>query len=200
MHACGLNAAGQAYCWGHGQYGEIGDNTFQSRLIPTPVALPGGQAFASLSAGTGHTCALTAAGTAYCWGWNLFGGVGDNTTSNRGVPTAVQGAPQLTSIAAGYYSTCALSSGHAWCWGWNAFGQLGDGTLLQRKTATAVTQPAGVVFASVVMGSQHACALTDGGQAYCWGDNTYGQVGDGTRVKRTVTRRSTSPAGACSRP
>jgi len=193
-HACGLDAAGKAYCWGHGQYGEIGDGTLTSRLVPTTPA--GGLAFASISVGTGHTCALTAGGTAYCWGWNLFGAVGDNTTSNRGVPTAVSGAPQLSSVAAGYFSSCGLSSaGQVYCWGWNAFGQLGDGTQVQRKTPVAATQPACVVFASVVMGSQHACALTAGGQAWCWGDNTYGQVGDGTRVQRTVPTPVNQPGG-----
>jgi alpha-tubulin suppressor-like RCC1 family protein len=194
MHACGLDAAGKAYCWGHGQYGEVGDGTYNSRLVPTVPS--GGLAFASISVGTGHTCALTAGGTAYCWGWNLFGGVGDNTTSNRGVPTAVAAAPQLSSIAAGYFSSCGLSSaGQVYCWGWNAFGQLGDGTLVQRKTPVAAAQPAGLTFASVVMGSQHACALTAAGQAYCWGDNSYGQVGDGTKVQRTVPTPVYQPGG-----
>ena len=90
IHACGRTAAGVAYCWGWSQYGQVGDGTTGPvRLTPTAVA--GGLLFASLSAGDSQfSCGRTAAGTAYCWGWNQYGQLGDGTTTNRAVPTLVK--------------------------------------------------------------------------------------------------------------
>jgi len=84
--------SGAAYCWGYNAYGQLGDGTTTDRLVPTPVA--GGLTFAAVSAGPivpfyGHTCGVTTSGTAYCWGDNFRGELGDGTTTQRLVPTAV---------------------------------------------------------------------------------------------------------------
>ena len=87
-HACGLTAAGAAYCWGDDFYGELGDGTTQSGDTPVPVS--GGLVFRSIVSGANHNCGLTAAGVAYCWGDNGSGELGIGTQySSSNVPVEV---------------------------------------------------------------------------------------------------------------
>jgi alpha-tubulin suppressor-like RCC1 family protein len=173
--SCGLTATGQAYCWGG--------------LLRVPGPVPGGQAFVRISTGGGsgpdglHTCALTAAGAAFCWGRNDYGQLGIGTQTAVETPTAVAGGLTFTDIYAGDRHTCALTAAHqAYCWGLNGFpssedgGQLGDGTRTSRSVPTAVS--GGLAFDSLSLGAQFTCGLS-GGAAYCWGENDYGNLGNG---------------------
>jgi hypothetical protein len=91
------------------------------------VAVTG--SFVAITAGLRHTCALTATGTASCWGANTFGQLGDGSTTTRTSPTAVAGGLSFAYLKAGDLSTCGVTStGVAYCWGDNENGQLGDGT------------------------------------------------------------------------
>ena len=201
-HACGLNTTGVAYCWGRNDKGQLGDGTTANRSTPTtvnvsaiPVVVPTPTvekaAFTSLAAGGYHTCGLTASGTAYCWGANSSGELGDGTITNRASPVAVTGGKSFTSIVAGARHTCGLTSaGAAYCWGFNAYGQIGDGTAgggdaqgngshtADRLSPVAVG--GGKTFASLAAGGYNTCGLTSAGVAYCWGNNYFGQIGDGT--------------------
>ncbi|MFN5926593.1 MAG: RCC1 domain-containing protein, partial [Roseiflexaceae bacterium] len=103
---CALTSAGAAYCWGWNDDGRIGDGNVgvDRRNAPVAVSMPAGVTFASISAGYSHTCALTSAGTAYCWGRNLYGQIGDGTTTvERSAPVAVSMPAGVTfaSISAG---------------------------------------------------------------------------------------------------
>jgi uncharacterized protein YjdB/alpha-tubulin suppressor-like RCC1 family protein len=191
FHTCGLTSGGAAYCWGRGN--GLGDGTGQGRLTPTQVA--GGLTFTSVAGGLLHTCGLTSGGAAYCWGNNVEGELGDGTTTDRLTPTQVAGGLTFTRIALGHYFSCGLTSGGAaYCWGHNDYGQLGDGTtsgeacgapvssLTCRLTPTQVA--GGLTFISLVVGGYHACGLTSGGAAYCWGRNESGALGDGTITNR----------------
>lgn len=90
-HTCGLVASGAAYCWGYGERGSIGNGSFDpAQLTPAPVS--GGLTFASISAGSQHTCGLTSSGALFCWGSNEDGALGDGTGTNRAVPTRVAGS------------------------------------------------------------------------------------------------------------
>ena len=150
LHTCGVTIAGAAYCWGANGYGQLGDYTSTSSSTPVAVrGVGGGTAltFASLTAGGQHTCGLTSAGAAYCWGYNGYGQLGDNTTTNRSTPVAVLGvgggtALTFASLTAGDGFTCGVTSaGAAYCWGYNATGQLGDNTTTTRSTPVAVLKP-----------------------------------------------------------
>jgi alpha-tubulin suppressor-like RCC1 family protein len=146
----------------------------------------------TISAGLVHTCALTSAGAAYCWGENGDGRLGDGTEDNRLTPTAVSGSLKFASISAGAYHTCAITSrGAAYCWGYNGDGQLGDGTEdTDQLTPTAVS--GGLKFASISAGAYHNCGLTSRGAAYCWGNNDNGQLGDGTEDTDRLTPTAVS--------
>lgn len=181
---CGLTSVGQAYCWGNNSQGQLGDNTTTDRTSPVAVR-QGGVTFALISAAFETTCGITGAGQAYCWGKNSYGQIGDNTTTDRHTPVAVQqGGTTLASISISSNSTCALTgSGAAYCWGYGGNGRLGDGTQTQRLTPVAVQQGA-VTFASIAVGAAHGCGLTSAGSAYCWGANGNGQLGDNTTNER----------------
>ena len=148
----------------------------------SPVMADGAR---QIAAGSGHACAVTAAGGVACWGDNADGQLGDGTTTDRSTPTAVIGLTSVvTGIAEGGYHSCALTTGGGVvCWGRNVKGQLGEGTTTNRLTPTAVSGLESGVTA-VAAGQNHTCALTTAGGVVCWGDNYYGQLGDGTTTQR----------------
>lgn len=186
-HACGLTDAGQAYCWGRNDAGEIGDGTTDPR--PEPAAVAGGHTFVSLSAGHNRTCGVTPENALYCWGQNGFGELGDGTVNApKAEPTRVQGDVRFESVAVGSHHVCALSTeGRAYCWGRGAGGVLGDGATENRTAPTPVDTE--LRFAQIAAGLDHTCALTDAGEAYCWGKNDAGELGDGTHDDATTPRQ-----------
>ena len=182
-HTCAVNTFGGLQCWGYNYFGQLGDGTADTRY--TPVTVTGmARGVASVSAGFYHTCAVRSAGAAECWGHNIWGALGDGTTTDRSLPTPVTGLSSgIASMSAGEYHSCAVTSaGNVRCWGWNGFYQLGDGTATNRLTPVAVS---GTGYAAAVrLGDVHTCALTTGGAVRCWGSNAWGQIGDGTNTSR----------------
>jgi alpha-tubulin suppressor-like RCC1 family protein len=190
-HSCGLGSTGQAYCWGRGTEGQLGNSPISSTTTPSPVS--GGHTFSSISAGQSHTCGLTTAGAAYCWGNDFRGQLGDGaTTTGSATPSPVSGGHIFSSISAGQSHTCAVTTaGVAYCWGFDEFGQLGDDTLT--ATGSSSTTPslvsAAFNFSSISAGQFHTCGLNLAGKAYCWGSDGAGQLGDNT----LTTAGSTTP-------
>jgi|GEM_PF-1017343 len=179
-HTCALTTNGGVKCWGGNFYGQLGNGSTTGQLTPVDViSLTNG--ITAITAGYNHTCALTINGGVKCWGDNRNGQLGDGTVTGRLTPVDVSGLISgVVAIRAGYNHTCALTTeGGMKCWGWNNTGQLGDGTTLDRLTPENVSGLTSGVLA-MAPGWSHTCAVVAGGSVKCWGENEYGQLGDGT--------------------
>ncbi|RAL19999.1 hypothetical protein DL240_19305 [Lujinxingia litoralis] len=178
LHACALRTDGQVFCWGINSKQQLGISGTQAATTPRQVFnLP---ATRQLRAGFDHTCALTLQGQVYCWGSNSQGQLGRGTTSTSGLAQQVTLPAAAVDVAAGWTHTCAaLIDGRVYCWGQNQRAQLG-----QASTLTLSATPREVSGVSdayrVGAGRYHSCALTTAGDAWCWGANDNGQLGDGT--------------------
>jgi alpha-tubulin suppressor-like RCC1 family protein len=143
-HACAVKADGTVWCWGLNNQGQLGDNTTTDRAFPVQavdltdvveVVAGGYETLGPVS----HTCARRTSGEVRCWGSNMFGEIGDDTTTPfRQVPTAAAGVLDATSIAAGAKHSCAVrsSGGGVWCWGANDTGQIGNGSFVDLHVPT----------------------------------------------------------------
>ncbi|MEZ4639494.1 MAG: hypothetical protein R2873_21940 [Caldilineaceae bacterium] len=186
VHSCALTTNGGVKCWGLNTSGALGDGTTNNRLTPVDV-IGLEHSVAAIATGTAHTCALTNNGGVKCWGDNAAGQLGDGTTTAREIPVDVSGLDQgVVAIASGSFHTCALTaSGGVKCWGTNFFGNLGDGTQIDRHTPVDV-QGLDSVVTALTASYGLTCALTHNGGVKCWGKNTYGQLGDGTQIDRSL--------------
>jgi alpha-tubulin suppressor-like RCC1 family protein len=171
---CSVTNDGGVWCWGVNWYGQLGDGTIMERRAPVQVVGLAPRIVKS-AGGRGHTCALSAAGSVYCWGRNEEGQLGDGTTRDRFRPAQVNSLDErAVSISSGQWHTCALTyTGRVKCWGRNKEGQLGDGTRERRRMPVEVRSlSAGVV--GIATGIGMTCALTTIGKVKCWGGGFLG--------------------------
>jgi len=146
----------------------------------------GGIQPAKIAAGMAHSLALKNDGTVWAWGWNLYGQLGDGTTTDRHNPVHVSGLSGVTAIAAGdYYSLALKTDGTVWAWGHNGYGELGNGTGTDQYTPVQVGTLSGII--AIATGYEHGLALKNDGTIWAWGFNSYGQLGNGTTAYAQYT-------------
>ena len=177
-HTCGVTSDNRAYCWGFGDWGQLGDGASTSR--PAPIAVAGGLRFRQVSAGGVHSCGVTTDDKIYCWGFGVGGALGTGTAANSPTPVAAAGSLRFRQVSAGEGHTCGVTStdNAAYCWGESNTGQIGDGTQVTRLAPAAVA--GGLHFRQISAGQLHTCGVTTADVAYCWGWDKFGQLGDGS--------------------
>ena len=194
--ACGITLLNTAYCWGSSYAGQLGATTTEvcpfGPCSSTPIAVSGGLTFGMVTDGTDNACGLTPSGAAYCWGDNTFGELGNGTTTQSTAPVPVAGNLTFVTLSASdNESTCGVTtSGTAYCWGKNGSGELGAATTQICDSMACSTTPiavaGGLAFVTISAAQQYTCGVTSGGDAYCWGDNSFGQLGNGTMAPSTM--------------
>jgi hypothetical protein len=178
---CALTSEGDAYCWGEGMDGELGNGS--RTPSSTPVAVVGGHIFRSIGVGVGFACGLTTQGDAYCWGDNESGTLGNGSTDERNsdTPELVTGQHHFTSLSVGEFHVCALTqAGQGFCWGHNGFNELGIGSRDDDWHPVPEQVTGNITFSVLNAGGGSSCGITRQGVAYCWGSNVFGALGNGT--------------------
>ena len=181
FHNAVILSNGDLYCWGNNSYGQIGNGTTENQLTPIKVLSD----VASVWVENNYTVALTTTGDLYCWGNNSYGQIGNGTTENQLTPIKV--LSDVVSVKTNEYNISAIiTTGDLYCWGNNSYGQIGTGSIAsedellenQGHQLTPVKVLSDVVF--VEMSKYNISAITTTGDLYCWGNNSYGQIGNGS--------------------
>ncbi|UJR78205.1 RCC1 domain-containing protein [Sandaracinus amylolyticus] len=234
-HTCALTIAGETYCWGRNDLGQLGNNGSSSSISDVPttpvvsLASPtdldvggrhsaavrvttrvvswgdnssgqlgddtsAGSRFApvdtrfnaiDVDAGDRHTCAIRMDRTLRCWGSNVYGQIGDGSGRDQNGPVVVPGMTSVTSVSAGGRHTCAITSDRgAFCWGAGDLGQLSDGEPPASTSGPTPVLDLPEPAVEISAGGLHTCARAASGAVYCWGDNSTGQLGDGSTTER----------------
>ena len=194
-HTLGVRSNGSAWAWGLNSNGQLGDGTVTDRSSPVSV-IGGGASWTQVSASGRHSLGVRVDGTAWAWGNNLFGRLGDNTTVNKSSPVSVVGGfTDWVQLSAGYginplvgfqfgHSLGLRANGTAWAWGNNSKGQLGDDTTVGKSSPVSIV--GGFTdWTQLSAGETHGIGLRANGTAWAWGYNSYGQLGDNTTVSKS---------------
>src|SRR5450759_4373963 len=135
-------------------------------------------------------------GSAWAWGYNVYGQLGNGTTTNSSTPVAVTNGTSVTAIAGGASHSLALTStGQVLAWGYNGYGQLGNATTTSSTSPVVVSLPSGTTVTAISAGSDHSLALTSSGQVLAWGDNAYGELGNGSITNSSTPVAVSLPSG-----
>jgi alpha-tubulin suppressor-like RCC1 family protein len=183
-HSCARKQDGTLWCWGRNGSGQLGDGTTVQKSSPVQVSALGPVAV-EVALGADHSCARKQDGTLWCWGYNGSGQLGDGTTVNKSSPVQVSAlGTAVVEVALGVAHSCARKQdGTLWCWGNNGSGELGDGSTVNKPSPVQVSA-LGTAAVEVALGADHSCARKQDGTLWCWGDNFYGQLGDGTTANK----------------
>jgi alpha-tubulin suppressor-like RCC1 family protein len=186
-HSIAKKTNSSLWSWGNNTFGQLGLNSTAAHIsVPTVIntLIP----WTTVSAGVLHNLAVKSDGTLWAWGNNSAGEVGDNTTTRRIAPVQVSTATNWSHISAGYgISAARKSNGTIWTWGRNALGQLGDNTLIDKSIPTQLGTA--TTWTNIVAGHSHMVARSTSGffnNVSTWGNNQYGNLGDGTTVYKQV--------------
>ena len=204
LYSIALDSTGQVHAWGANDNGQLGNNTTIQNNIPIAISsITGssivGKMIVKIATGAYYNIALDSIGQLHAWGSNLYGQVGNNTTTTpQTMPIAISSiagssivGKTIVAITSGQYHTLALdSTGQIHTWGYNNYGQLGNNTLTQQNIPIAISSIAGSsligkTIVAIAAGSSHTIALDSTGQVHAWGGAS-GQLGNNTVVQSTI--------------
>jgi alpha-tubulin suppressor-like RCC1 family protein len=196
-HTCSGDGS-NVYCWGGNSHGQLGNGASGAGVVSKVAVKVQDSAgdlgsVTNISSGGYHTCAWNKneAGKAFCWGFNNYGQIGDNSSDvdrEKAVSIDFSGVisgKTIAQISAGYWHTCAVDSdGKVYCWGHNFYKQTGTDSsgndVLSPVVVNENSVLTGKTVVSVSTGRSHTCSVDDKGDVYCWGWNKYGQLGNGS--------------------
>jgi alpha-tubulin suppressor-like RCC1 family protein len=209
-HNLVLTTSGHVLAWGFNDDGQLGIGSHRNRLRPARVKFPGHPKIKIIAAGCDHSLAVAASGQLYGWGRNADGELGDGSTTERDTPERISldgpvrtGQPasgaataRITALFGGNRHTLALlSNGFVLAWGDNSAGQLGDGMPGSSDSPVEVALPAGTRVTAISASEFDSMARTAGGRVLAWGDNSFGELGNGVPGNSDVPVRVALPAG-----
>ena len=222
QHSLAVGSDGNVYAWGNNSLGQLGNGTGSgSQTTPVRVKTPDRKTYPDLpadftylqvSAGTDHSLAVGSDGNVYAWGNNSSGQLGDGTRDDKHAPVRVKTPDRKTypdlpadftylQVSAGWgYSLAVGSDGNAWAWGWNYYGQLGNNSYSDSHVPVRVRDPAaptdtskGLKATQVSAGDTHSLAVGSDGNAWAWGNNQYGQLGNDSMPTGANSSKAQSP-------
>lgn len=182
-HTCGINN-GELYCWGIDSDGQTGNGSGSTTSVTSPEKIGSLNNWTSLAAGDNHTCGINN-GELYCWGYNIYGRVGNGiSTSTVHSPEKIGSLSSWSKLSAGYSHTCGINNGELFCWGANYSGQLGNGG----TTGSTVPEKIGSsnTWTHITAGGDFTCGI-DSGELFCWGVDDNGQMGNGSELTNDIT-------------
>jgi alpha-tubulin suppressor-like RCC1 family protein len=168
---CGLDAEGRVWRWATGE------------MEPDAPSIRGA---VRISCGMSHSCVVKSDGSAWCWGNNAYGALGDGSEKSHEDPTRVVGLSSVADIAVTYGRTCArTTSGDVFCWGDSEFGKAGDGRLPDNVGREKLLPGKAILTgaSSLAIGLAHACSAMSDGRLSCWGQNNSGSCGQPLRTR-----------------
>ncbi|NXO36214.1 RCBT2 protein, partial [Locustella ochotensis] len=181
---------GEVYTWGHNAYSQLGNGTTNHGFVPCQVSTNlVNKKVIEVACGSHHSMVLTSDGEVYTWGYNNSGQVGSGSTANQPIPRRVTSCLQnkiVVNIACGQMCSMAVvENGEVYVWGYNGNGQLGLGSSGNQPTPCRIAALQGIRVQRVACGYAHTLVLTDEGQIYAWGANSYGQLGTGNKSNQS---------------
>ncbi len=198
QHFCALGTDGNAWCWGNGGDGRLGDGSTQSNSKPNMVSTI--KDLVAVYAFYRHSCAIDKAGKAWCWGNNFYGELGTGSTGADSLtPKAVTTVTDAVKLAGGSNYTCALrKTGTVTCWGYGYNGRLGYGSTSSTNQTKGVTVKGLTDVVDVQGFSDHACATKKDGTVWCWGENYDRPLVDTSTTRYYAPVQKTDAKGAYS--
>jgi alpha-tubulin suppressor-like RCC1 family protein len=187
------SAPATPWAWGYNGSGQLGNGTSISNST-APLQVSGLNGVTAIAAGASHSLAVKSDGTAWAWGFNFYGQLGNGNNTNSSTPVQASGLSGVTAIAGGYaHSLAVKSDGTAWAWGLNNFGQLGNGTNVSSSAPLQVSGLTGVT--AIAGGNAHSLAAKSDGTVWAWGLNSRGQLGNGTNASSTTPVQASGLSG-----
>jgi alpha-tubulin suppressor-like RCC1 family protein len=207
FYSSAITSEGRIFTWGNNQNGQLGDGTTTDRLTPVDITsefnLNAEEMIIETFLGSSHSLAITSEGRIFTWGSNSAGQLGDGTTTDRLTPVDITskfnlnaGEMIIQASLGSVHSSAITSEGRIFTWGHNFGGKLGDGTTTNRLTPKDITSEfnlnAEETIIQVSLGGYHSSAITSEGRIFTWGENEYGQLGDGTTTSNSTPVNITS--------
>ncbi|ELK08879.1 RCC1 and BTB domain-containing protein 2 [Pteropus alecto] len=189
-HVILATTEGEIFTWGHNAYSQLGNGTTNHGLVPCHISTNlSNKQVIEVACGSYHSLVLTSDGEVFAWGYNNSGQVGSGSTANQPIPRRVTGCLQnkvVVNIACGQMcSVAVVDNGEVYVWGYNGNGQLGLGSSGNQSTPCRIAALQGICVQRVACGYAHTLVLTDEGQVYVWGANSYGQLGTGNKSNQS---------------